>query len=159
MSSKTPSTKSAKAEPAAEGQASPLLSKPDLRRLLEGLKLPGIDVQGLLESRGKDVEALLAANRKAMEGYQELARKQAELLAEAMRELQDGAREVLSPAAAPETLSRAATRAQKAFTQALADMRTLAEMAASSHQEVMSIVNQRIADGLRELRASLSKAG
>lgn len=35
----------------------------------------------------------------------------------------------------------------------------MAEMAASSHQEVMSIVNQRIADGLRELRASLSKAG
>lgn len=130
----------------------------DVRRLFDAIKLPKVDVQGLIEARGKDVEALLAANRRAFEGYQEFNRKQAEILARNLQQLQSGARDLISGQPATPNLSGAAQRAQQLFSQALTDMQTMAEVAARTQEDVVTIVNRRIGEGIKAIGASLGKA-
>ncbi len=141
---KTESTKS-------QTEAAP--STPDLRNLLGNLRLPGVDIEALIQGRRKDVEALVAANQKAYQGFDSLIRRQGELLSEAMKEWQSGAKELLSPTSGADMASKAANRAQEAFGHALANMRDLAEMATKSHEEVVSIVNKRMRERLDELRS------
>ena len=49
---------------------------------LERFNVPGMDASALMESQRKNFEALVNANRKAAEGYQNLMRRQAELIKE-----------------------------------------------------------------------------
>lgn len=42
----------------------------DIVKLLEQYKLPGIDIAAIIEMRRKDIEALMTANRVALEGAQ-----------------------------------------------------------------------------------------
>ncbi len=141
-----------------EGGKNAPQSKPDLRWLLEGIKLPRVNLQGLIEARSKDAEALLAANRRAFEGYQEFNRKQAEILARTMQQLQSGTREVVSGQPAAGSVGRVAERAQQLFAQTLNDLRAMAEVAARSRKDVISIVSRRAGERLQEIGAALGKA-
>ena len=47
----------------------------DITKILEQFKLPGIDIQAVLDARRKDVEALTQANQIAYESMQALARR------------------------------------------------------------------------------------
>lgn len=129
----------------------------DIRKLLEKLKLPGVDVEALLESHRKDVETLIAANEKAYLGLQALTRRQAEILAEAMQDLQEGTKELLATKGVPDRAGRTASRTKQAFGQALSNMREVAEMAAKSHEEVIAILNKRVHEGLDGLRDQLNR--
>jgi phasin family protein len=154
--SKTQSAKAggAKATSSTSSSAIPTL---DIRKLLEKLKLPGVDVQALIDSSRKDLETLKAANEQAYVGYQALTRRQGEILAEAMQEWQAGAQQLLSAKGAPELANITSSRAQHAFGQALANMREMAEMAARSHEQVIGIVNKRVHEGLDGIREQLNK--
>ena len=61
----------------------------DLGKLVEKFKLPGIDVEAIVESQKKDMEALAEANRQAYEGIKALAQRRNEILQEALVEWQD----------------------------------------------------------------------
>jgi phasin family protein len=151
-------TKHTTIEVKEEGGKNAPQPKPDLRWLLDGIKLPRVDLQGLIEARSKDAEALLAANRRAFEGYQEFNRKQAEILARTMQQLQSGARDLVSGQPAQASVSGAAQRAQQLFNQALTDMQAMAEVAARAHEDVVTIVNRRIGEGLKAIGASVGKS-
>ena len=46
----------------------------DVTKILEQFKLPGVDLNAILEARRKDVEALTQANQIAYENMQEIGR-------------------------------------------------------------------------------------
>lgn len=60
----------------------------DLTKMFEQFKLPGIDTAEIAAARRKDVEALVQANQVAYEGMQALANKQADMLKQAMEDIQ-----------------------------------------------------------------------
>src|SRR5258707_4513666 len=59
----------------------------DIIEMLERFKLPGIDAAAIIEPRRNDIEALIAANRVALEGVQSAGQKQVEILLGAMDQL------------------------------------------------------------------------
>jgi phasin family protein len=120
----------------------------DLRKLVEDFKLPGVDLSAVLESGRKDMEALVAANKAAYQGLQELARKQTEMLTDAMRKIQEAAKRAGSahPESEPTQLAR------EAFQKTLADMKELADIVRRSQAEAMSKVTDRAIEHLQELK-------
>jgi phasin family protein len=152
-------TKHTKIEVKEESDKNAPQSKPDLRWLLDAIKLPWVDLQAVIEARSKDAEALLAANRRAFEGYQEFSRKQAEILARTMQQLQSGARDVVSAKPSAGSVGRVAEQTQQVFAQMLNDWRAMAEVADRSRKDVISIVSKRAGERLQELGAALGKAG
>lgn len=124
----------------------------EFSKMLKQYNLPGIDMDSLMASQKKNMEALTAANRVALEGMQAVAKRQAEILQETMNEASKAV-DVLSKAGSPtEVAAKQAELAKDAFERALSNMRELAEMVAKSNEEATSTINTRISATLDEIK-------
>ena len=116
-------------------------------QMLEQFKVPGIDMSSIIEGGRKDIEALLDANKSAYESMQVVARKQTEILTQAMQSLQEYAKTAATGSAGTQ-----AEFARKAFQKALADMTDLADTVRKSQADAMSSIAQRATQSLQDLR-------
>ena len=126
----------------------------DFSKLIEQFKLPGIDVHLMMEARRKDLEALAAANRTAVEGVQALGRKQTEILRTTLEEVQSLVKH-LTPAGSGGSSASATEVVQQALQKTFTNMRELAESAYKSQSDAFAIVNQRVQENIREVESLL----
>ncbi len=63
------------------------LSKFDMTKMMGDVKIPGFDMQAIMDAQRKNIEALNAANQTAVQGIQAVAQRQAEILSQAMSEV------------------------------------------------------------------------
>ncbi|MFO1423748.1 MAG: phasin family protein [Candidatus Competibacteraceae bacterium] len=129
------------------------LSKFDLTKLLGDVKIPGFDMDAIMAAQRKNIEALTAANRAAVEGMQAVAQRQAEILSQAMGEVSSIAQQLSTVGNPQEMTTKQTELARKAFEQALANMRELAEMVSKSNTEAFAIINKRVTESLQELKS------
>ena len=132
--------------------ANPDMPFMDVNELLAQFKVPGVDVNALMEARRKDIEALVTANRQAYEGMQLLAHRQAEMLKEAMAEWQAATEDMMSGKSPATGAAKQAELGKQTFEKALANMRELAEMATKSQSEAWEVVTRRFHENLEELK-------
>lgn len=124
----------------------------EFSKMLKQYKLPGVDLDSLIASQKKNVEALTSANKVAFEGLQAVAKRQTEILQETMNEASK-AIDVLAKAGSPqEVAAKQAELAKDAFERALANMRELAEMVTKANQEATNTINTRISATLDEIK-------
>lgn len=124
----------------------------EFSKMLKQYNLPGVDMDSLMASQKKNMEALTAANRVALEGMQAVAKRQAEILQETMNEASKAV-DTLSKAGSPgEVAAKQAELAKDAFERALSNMRELAQMVAKSNEEATSTINTRISATLDEIK-------
>jgi len=124
-------------------------SFPDINKLMEQFKVPGIDVNKIVEAQRKDIEALTAANQAAYDGVQELAKRQAEILQETMAEWQ-AAMTRLGSGGTPNPAMQAEL-AQKALGKAVNNMREMAEVAAKSQTQAWEVIQKRFRENLADM--------
>ena len=126
---------------------------PDVAKLIEQIKVPGLDVSDFIEAQRKNIEALTQANQAAYEGMQELAKRQMEILQETMTEWQAAMSEAANREGS--NASRRTEAAEKAFGKAFGNMRELAEMAAKAQTEAWEVIQKRFQENLADLRSLL----
>jgi phasin family protein len=126
---------------------------PDVAKMIEQLKMPGLDVSGFIEAQRKNIEALTQANQAAFEGMQELAKRQMEILQETISEWQAAMSEAADREGA--NTARRADAAEKAFAKAFGNMRELAEMAAKAQTQAWEVIQKRFEENLADLRSLL----
>jgi phasin family protein len=135
--------------------SSPLNPFADLQTLMTQFSVPGIDLAAVIESRRKDIDALVAANQSALEAAQALARKQTEMLTQAMQDIQQATRDAASGVGLGDPAKQTAA-ARKAIEQAIADMKELAELAQRSQRETLAHLTARADEHLQEIRGLMS---
>jgi phasin family protein len=135
--------------------ANPEMPFMDVNQLLQQFKVPGVDLNAMLEARRKDIEALVTANRQAYEGMQLLVQRQAEMLREAMAEWQAATTQMMSGQNSSAGAAKQAEVGKQALEKALANMRELAEIATKSQTQAWDVVNKRFHENLEELRQSM----
>jgi len=129
-------------------------SKFDVSKMLGDVKIPGFDMSAMMDAQRKNIEALTAANQAAVQGMQAVAQRQAEILSQAMNEVSSVAQQLASAGSNPQEMTtKQAELARKAFEQALANMRELAEMVSKSNTEAFAIINKRVTESLQELKS------
>ena len=131
--------------------ASALPSFADLGKMVENFKLPGIDVNAIVESQRKDMEALAEANRQAYEGIKALAQRRNEILQEALVQWQDA----MKDATGKDAMSKRAEMAKKGVQQAIANFRELAEMEAQSRGKAWKVLQDRFQENVANLQKLL----
>ena len=124
----------------------------DIAKLAQQYKLPGVDIDAVLQGRRKDVETLLEVSRIAQSGAESLAQKQAEMLRASLEDL----RSVLSTQATTEGGKPDAVR--QAAQKALGNVGELAQIALKSQSAAFDAVRQRTQENINELKGLLSKA-
>lgn len=134
------------------------LSKFDMSKMLGDVKIPGFDMDSIMGTQRKNIEALTAANQAAVQGMQAVAQRQAEILSQAMSEVSTIAQQLAGSASNPQEMTTKQTElARKGFEQALANMRELAEMVSKSNTDAFAIINKRVTESLQELKSLVVK--
>ena len=131
---------------------SPAKFTEELTSKLRDYKLPGIDVDAVVASQRKNVEALVHASRAAFESTQAVAKRQGEILQETMNQTAK-AFDALTKAGSPsEVAAQQAELAKEDFEKALGNMRELAEMVTKVQQGAIDTMSGRISQSLDEIK-------
>ncbi|MGQ0664679.1 MAG: phasin family protein [Pseudomonadota bacterium] len=129
----------------------------DFSKLLSDFKPPGIDMDKMISSQRRNLEALTQANQVAVEGMQAVAKRQAEIFRQVMEESSQMAKDMLAMGSPEDKAAKHTALTKDAFQRAVSNMRELAEMVAKSNTEAFDVINKRVADSLDELRETFAK--
>jgi phasin family protein len=124
----------------------------EYKKLVGQFKLPGVDIGAILESRRKDIEALVEANTTVLAGVQSLARKQADIVRSTLTELQSF---VTRGTQGDQPAANAGEVVRQTLHKALVDAQELADTAYRAQADSMAVVTKRVAEHVEELKASL----
>lgn len=124
----------------------------EVTRLMQQFKVPGLDMVPNIESRRKDREAIVGANKATYEAMQALVRKQAEILTQTMQGIQDSAKSLLTGGADAMDPAKQAELVRSAYQKALTDMKDLAAMTRKSQDDVMAVITKRATESVQEIQ-------
>jgi phasin family protein len=127
----------------------------DLTKMIEQFKLPGVDMSAIVESRRKDVDALMAANKAALDSMQELAKKQAEIFSQAMQTAQESIQSLAKGGVGVPDPVKQAEVARKAYEKAVAGMSELAQIAKQAQTDAMNSIAARAQQSVEEMKKAV----
>lgn len=131
----------------------------DVSKYLGEFKMPGVDVESLVGSQRKNIEALSQANRLAYDGMQAVVKRQVEILRQTMDEVAQATKDMAEPGTPQDKASKQTTLAKDAFERALGNMRELSEMMAKANSEAFELLNKRFSQSMEEMRDAFVTAG
>jgi phasin family protein len=129
-----------------------------LKKFGSELGLPKVDVDQLIETHRKNLDALERSAQVAAEGAKSLADKQREIVETAFREAAAMARDFKPTGDPKEVLAKQTEFAKKAFDIAVQNTRDVAELATKTTSDATAIIRDRLRESLNELAASLRRA-
>ena len=131
----------------------------DFSKMFEGLRMPAVpDMDLMLGAYRRNLEALSTANRVALEGAQQIARRNMEIMQQTMGEMTDAMRGLTSSESPQDRAGKQTEMLKGAYERAIAHMRELADLIQRSNGEALEVLNQRFAEAMDEARAMVEKA-
>ena len=130
----------------------------DISKYMGEFKVPGVDVETLVGSQRKNIEALTQANKLAYDGLQAVLKRQVEILRQTMDEVAVVSKDIVELGNPQEKAAKQAELAKDAFERSLSNMRELAEMIAKANNEAFELLNKRFTQNLDEMRDVFVKA-
>lgn len=129
----------------------------EFAKMTERYQVPGFDVEALGESHRRNVEALTAANRTAIEGVRALAKRQAAILQETLDATKEAFGQLGKSGSPQDAAAKQAAIAKQVFEAAVANAQELSELVAKSNAEAADVITGRIAEGLDEIKVLAEK--
>jgi phasin family protein len=124
----------------------------DVTKVMGDFRVPTLDVEAVVASQRKTIEALTQANQLAVEGVQAVARRQVEIARQAIEEYTSFFREIAQPGTAEEKMAKQAEAVKGALEKALSNTRELTALVTKANTEAFDVLNKRVAEGLDEVR-------
>ena len=129
----------------------------DFSKMTKDMNIPTVDVDAVVKTQQKNIEALTVANQAATESVKALAQRQTEILQETMKETQ-ATIDALTKSKTPQDAATAQVDFVKsAFETAFTNMSELANMMASSNKDSMEKLNTRLSANIDEIQAMAVK--
>ena len=122
----------------------------EVGKLFAGFPFAGLDVEALMASQRKNLEALTQANQVAVQGFQELAKRQVEFARSAMDEASAMVRGWSETGTAEERLQKQAAFAKQALEKSVSGTREFVELAGKTQTEAFDVLNKRFSESLEE---------
>ena len=131
----------------------------DFRKFFAEMTLPALpDMETLMGAHRRNMEAMSAANRVALEGAQAVARRHMQIMQQSMSELTDTMRILATTEGAQAKAAKQAEMLKAAYEGAVTNMREQGELIQRSNSEAMGVINKRFAEAMDEVKALNEKA-
>jgi phasin family protein len=122
----------------------------EVSKLFAGFPFATLDVEAVMAAQRKNLEALTQANQLAVQGFQEIAKRQVEFARSAMDEASSLVREWSETGTAEERLQKQAAFAKQAFERGISGTREVVELAGKTQTEAFDVLNKRFAESVEE---------
>ena len=124
----------------------------EFTKAFSSFKVPGVDMNAMLEAHQKNLDALTNANKTAFAGFQAIATRQAELMKQALESSSAAAEDMMKSGTPQEATVKQVDLVKTTIEKALADMTEIAEMLAKSTNEANAAINKRVLESLEEVK-------
>lgn len=122
-------------------------------KMFKDMELPKADVEAMMASQRKTLEAMNAANQAALEGVRALSTRQAQIVRDAVADSQ-AAFDSLGKAKGPKDVVVKQTEiARKAYDKAVADLVELRDLVNKTNVAAVEPINVRIQESFDEVKA------
>ena len=129
-------------------------------RLLQARGVAALaDVEQRVAAHRRNLEALSAVNKDALEGAQAVARPHMEILQQSMSEMTQAMQSVAGAQDPQAGASKQAEMLKSAYERAVGNMREVADLIQKSNTEALSLLNQRFTEAMDEVKAMTAKKG
>jgi len=125
----------------------------DMSKAFAGLNFPSLDVESMMTSQRKNIEALTHANQLAVESVQAVTKRQVEIARQAFDEASAALRDFAQPSPPEERIAKNAELAKTSFEKAVAGARELTELVTKAQTEAFDIISKRVTESLDEIKA------
>lgn len=119
--------------------------------------VPGLDTSALMDSQKKNFDALVKANQKAAEGYQNLMRRQGEIMTETMQSIQEAVGDLMKANDGKELPKKQAELVEKTVGRALKHMRELAQLTIDANSDAFKVIQERAKESIGEMQELAEK--
>jgi phasin family protein len=130
----------------------------EVGKLFAGFPFAGLDVEALMASQRKNLEALTQANQLAVQGFQELAKRQVEFARTAMDEASALVKGWSETGTAEERLQKQAAFAKQALEKSVEGARELVELAGKTQTDAFDVLTKRFSESIDEWGTLAKKA-
>lgn len=127
-------------------------------KLLSDMRVNGFDVEAVLAGQRRNIEAFTAVNQAALEGFQTLTKRQAEMVRQSVDEANKAIKEMLAAGSPEEKAARQTELAKAAFERAVSNTRELTQLVTRSQSEAMDLLNKRVVESLDEMKGLIAKS-
>lgn len=124
----------------------------DFSKVMADMKVPGVDMDQVISTQRRNIDAVTQANRLAFEGMQAVMRRQQEIMQQMMGEMQGSMTELMTQSAPEEKVAKQTEILQDNFEKLLENMRELAELMAKSNNDCADVLSKRFSESLSELK-------
>jgi phasin family protein len=119
--------------------------------------VPGVDTKSLMESQKKNFDALVKANQKAAEGYQQMMRRQGEILTETMQAIQEAVADLMQANDGKDLPKKQAELIEKTVARAFKHMKELADLAIDANSDAFKVMRDRAKESIEEMQELADK--
>ena len=122
-------------------------------KMFQGFEMPTADIEAMMASQRKTLEAVNAANQAALEGVRALSTRQAQIVRDAVADSQV-AFDAIGKAKSPkDAVTKQAEIARKAYDKAVGDLTELRDLVNKTNIAASEPINARIQEGFDEMKA------
>ncbi len=115
-------------------------------------KLPSFDMNAMLEQQRKNIEAVVEANRVALEGYKAVSEKQAEVLRQGIEESSKAAREAFNAKTPEANAEKQYETFQGLAKVGFENARDVTDLVIKTHTDAFAVIQKRFTDGIEEAK-------
>jgi phasin family protein len=127
-------------------------------KMFGAMKLPAApNMEALLAVQKRNMDALSAANRIALEGAQTVAKRHMEIMQQTMAELSETMRALSSTDGPGEKAATQADMLKKAYERAVSNTKEMSDLIQRANDEAIGQLNQRFVEAVDEMKALMGK--
>jgi len=138
-------------------QFDPAAMTKQIQDMFGSYQIPNVDMSALMQAQSKNMQALTAANRAAIEGTQALLQRQAEMVQQALAEATEAAKSIAGSGSPQAAAAEQTKVVELAFEKAIANAAEISDMVKKTQDETTKVVSARITESLEELKSSIEK--
>lgn len=132
-------------------------SNNDFAKTFEQYQNLPFDINSMLDTQRKNIQALTEAQHLAVENLQAIVQRQTEILSQLVEDNSNIAKEFMGEGTPEEKISKNADLLKKVYERTVKNMEELSDIISKSNSEASDIINKRVSASINELKNSLEK--
>jgi phasin family protein len=131
-------------------EARPTFFDFDVTKIMADFRFRPIDMEALMASQRRNIEALSQANQLAVEGMQAVAKRQIEIARQAIENVSALLRDLAQPASTEDRITKNTEYAKQMLEKSVSHGREITMLATKAGTEAADVLRKRATEGLDE---------
>lgn len=125
---------------------------PDMTKMMGDCKVPNLDVEGMMATQRKNLEAIASANQKAFESMQAFMQRQAELARQSFEAASGLVQAVMAAPTPEEKIAKQVEATKQTIETCMANLKELSEILSQTQFQNLQAVSSRVCESMDEMQ-------